>query len=143
MDERVTEEILTWVRNHYFGKYRGKVEDTNDTTSCGRIKVSVPAVLGEERVWAMPCVPYAGDKIGSYMIPQKGSGVWVEFEGGDPSYPVWSGCFWANGELPQEKGGTSDKPLTKVIRTEKALMLTMDDKGQEIHLGDKEGNKRA
>jgi uncharacterized protein involved in type VI secretion and phage assembly len=88
----------------------------------------------------MPCVPYAGDKIGSYMIPQKGSGVWVEFEGGDPSYPVWSGCFWADGELPQESGSSGDRPLTKVIRTEKALMLTMDDKGQEIILGDKEGN---
>jgi hypothetical protein len=74
------------------------------------------------------------------MIPKKGSGVWIEFEGGDPSFPVWSGCFWADGELPQEKGAARDRPRIKVIRTEKALMLTMDDKGQEIILGDTEGN---
>ncbi len=140
MDERITEDLLTWVKSHYFGKYRGQVEDTNDETLRGRLLVTVPAVLGQEKVWAMPCVPYAGDKIGSYLIPKKGSGVWIEFEGGDPSYPVWSGCFWADGELPQEKGGSKDRPRTKVIRTEKALMLTMDDKGQEIILGDTEGN---
>ena len=27
-------------------------------------------------------------------VPQIGAGVWVEFEQGDPDYPIWTGCFW-------------------------------------------------
>jgi uncharacterized protein involved in type VI secretion and phage assembly len=42
----------------------------------------------------MPCVPLAGKQMGAYLVPQIGSGVWVEFEQGDPDYPIWSGCFW-------------------------------------------------
>jgi uncharacterized protein involved in type VI secretion and phage assembly len=28
------------------------------------------------------------------MIPQIGTGVWVEFEQGNPDYPIWSGCWY-------------------------------------------------
>jgi hypothetical protein len=28
------------------------------------------------------------------MVPQIGAGVWIEFEQGDPDYPIWVGCFW-------------------------------------------------
>jgi len=44
--------------------------------------------------WAMPCFPIAGKQMGAYFIPQIGSGVWVEFEQGDPDYPVWTGCYY-------------------------------------------------
>jgi len=68
----------------------------------GRIQVIVPdvsAVLPSS--WAMPCVPIAGKQMGSYFVPQIGSGVWVEFEQGDPDYPIWTGCFWgSSAELP-------------------------------------------
>jgi hypothetical protein len=50
----------------------------------------------------MPCSPYAGKGIGLFTIPPVGTNVWVEFEGGDPDYPIWSGCFWGNNELPDE-----------------------------------------
>jgi uncharacterized protein involved in type VI secretion and phage assembly len=86
----------------FFGKYRGKVTATADPMHLGRIQVSVPAVLGEGRSsWAMPCVPYAGADIGLFTVPPVGSNIWVEFEGGDPDYPIWSGCFWGSNELPQ------------------------------------------
>jgi uncharacterized protein involved in type VI secretion and phage assembly len=32
--------------------------------------------------------------MGVYMIPQIGSGVWVEFENGDSDFPIWTGCWW-------------------------------------------------
>jgi len=68
----------------------------------GRIQVTVPdvsAVLPSS--WAMPCVPLAGKQMGSYFVPQIGSGVWVEFEQGDPDYPIWTGCFWGSAaEVP-------------------------------------------
>jgi uncharacterized protein involved in type VI secretion and phage assembly len=29
-----------------------------------------------------------------YVVPQIGAGVWIEFEQGDPDYPIWTGGFW-------------------------------------------------
>jgi hypothetical protein len=85
----------------FFGKYRGKVENNIDPQFQGRIQVSVPAVLGQGQLsWAMPCVPYAGSGVGLFAIPPVGANIWVEFEGGDPDYPIWSGCFWGLGEVP-------------------------------------------
>lgn len=85
----------------FFGKYRGKVENNIDPLQLGRIQVSVPAVLGEGSLsWAMPCTPYAGSGVGFFTVPPVGANVWVEFEGGDPDYPIWSGCFWGVGEVP-------------------------------------------
>ncbi len=87
---------------HYYGKYRGRVLDNADPLEMGRIQVEVPAVGGNEPLgWALPCLPYAGDGHGLYMVPEAGALVWIEFEGGDLSYPVWVGCFWASGQLPE------------------------------------------
>jgi uncharacterized protein involved in type VI secretion and phage assembly len=61
----------------------------------GRIQVMVPDISNFlPTTFAMPCVPLAGKQMGAYLVPQIGSGVWVEFEQGDPDYPIWSGCFW-------------------------------------------------
>jgi uncharacterized protein involved in type VI secretion and phage assembly len=38
--------------------------------------------------------------MGVYMVPVIGAGVWVEFEQGDPSKPIWSGCRFAPGNVP-------------------------------------------
>jgi uncharacterized protein involved in type VI secretion and phage assembly len=39
--------------------------------------------------------------MGTYVVPQIGAGVWVEFEQGNPDYPVWVGGFWGSaGEVP-------------------------------------------
>jgi hypothetical protein len=86
----------------YYGKYRGTVLQNIDPMQMGRIQVIVPdvsAVLPSS--WAMPCVPIAGKQMGSYFVPQIGSGVWVEFEQGDPDYPIWTGCYWGSAaEVP-------------------------------------------
>ena len=84
----------------FYGKYRGTVENPADLQGIGRIQVSVPGVLGDGTLaWAMPCLPGAGPGVGLYAIPPKGAKVWVEFEGGNPDYPIWSGGFWDLGDL--------------------------------------------
>jgi uncharacterized protein involved in type VI secretion and phage assembly len=123
---QIDQMILEYLRTHYFGKYRGTVSDNQDPTNRGRIKVKVPAVLGDLEVWAMPCVPYAGDQVGFYSLPPQGSGVWVEFEGGDPSCPIWAGCFWADNELPDTTG-----PDVKVWKTD-AHTVKLDDAQDEL-----------
>ena len=86
----------------YFGKYRGLVLNNIDPEQRGRLMVQVPDVLGLGlSSWAMPCVPMAGIQTGAYIIPIIGSGVWVEFEAGNPDYPIWTGGFWGSAaEVP-------------------------------------------
>ena len=107
----------------FFGKYRGKVENNIDPMMLGKIQVSVPAVLGEGSLsWAMPCVPFAGSGVGFFMIPPVGANVWVEFEGGDIDYPIWSGCFWGVGEVP----ATPAIPQMKIIKMD-TISLTLSE----------------
>jgi hypothetical protein len=79
----------------FYGKYRGLVIENIDPEQIGRVLLQVPDVLGEiPSSWAMPCVPAAGIQAGCFVVPPIGSQVWVEFEQGDPDYPIWTGGFW-------------------------------------------------
>ncbi len=79
----------------YYGKYRGTVFNGVDPEQRGRIQAIVPDVSGiTPTSWALPCLPIAGKQMGVYAVPQFGSKVWIEFEQGDPDYPIWTGCFW-------------------------------------------------
>lgn len=86
----------------YYGKYRGMVLNNIDPMQQGRIQVQVPDVTGlAPATWAMPCVPIAGIQNGFFALPIIGSGVWVEFEQGEPEYPIWVGGFWGSAaEIP-------------------------------------------
>jgi Type VI secretion system/phage-baseplate injector OB domain len=107
----------------FYGKYRGKVENNIDPMQMGRVQVSVPAVLGEGTLsWAMPCVPYAGPGVGFFAVPPNGANVWVEFEGGDTDFPIWTGCFWGTGEVPAAPALAE----MKVIKTG-SITLTLSD----------------
>jgi len=128
MDPALLEFLVDQAHHACFGKYRGKVVDVDDPLSKGRVKVEVPKVLGTEQAWAMPCVPYAGKDVGFFAIPPVGTGVWVEFEGGDPGFPIWVGCFWADGETPL--GGV---PAVKFWKTD-AITLTLDDDDDHARL---------
>lgn len=86
----------------FYGKYRGTVINNVDPLQIGRIQVMVPDVSNViPSSWALPCVPIAGKQMGTYVVPQVGAGVWVEFEQGDPDYPIWVGGFWGSAaEVP-------------------------------------------
>jgi uncharacterized protein involved in type VI secretion and phage assembly len=107
----------------FYGKYRGVVKDNQDRSKLGRLEVQVPSVLGDRTAWAMPCVPYAGDKVGFFALPPKGASVWIEFEAGNTDYPIWSGCFWeTSDQLPVQP----PDPEKKVLRTS-GITLLLDD----------------
>lgn len=86
----------------FYGKYRGTVLNNVDPLQEGRIQVTVPDVSAVAPTsWAMPCMPLAGIQNGFFTVPMIGSGVWVEFEQGDPDYPIWVGGFWGSAaEVP-------------------------------------------
>lgn len=110
----------------FYGKYRGVVTDNEDLLMQGRIRAKVQDVLGDnESGWALPAVPYAGNGVGLFLIPPKDASVWIEFEHGNPDYPIWSGCFWAEGEVPVL---AAPPMLTykKVLKTDQCT-ITLDD----------------
>jgi len=86
----------------FYGKYRGTVLNNVDPMQIGRLMVQVPDVSALlPSSWAMPSFPVTGKQMGAYMIPQIGAGVWVEFEQGNPDYPIWSGCWYGSAaEVP-------------------------------------------
>lgn len=88
----------------FWGKYQGTVVQNVDPELRGRIMCLVPAVLGlAPSSWCEACAPLAGPTgppMGVYMVPPIGTGVWVEFEGGDPEKPIWTGCRFATSNVP-------------------------------------------
>jgi len=97
----------------FYGKYRGIVSDNRDPLNMGRIRARIPDVLGENECgWALPSLPYAGNGVGLFLLPPLNSSVWMEFEQGNPDYPIWTGCFWAK---------EGDAPLTPAVPEKKLL----------------------
>lgn len=123
--------LSEWRSQHYFGKYRGMVTEVGEGDQLGFISANVPDVFGPEFVVerVRPCSPFAGDGHGFVAIPEVGDGVWVEFEAGNPSLPIWSGFWWADGEIPEPKG-----PLVRSFITSKGHKLILDDDGNEVTL---------
>jgi uncharacterized protein involved in type VI secretion and phage assembly len=132
--DRALEDLLERLRTRFYGKYRGIVSQVDASTM--RVKAIVPAVLGETVTgWCMPCVPYAGPGVGIAFLPETGSGVWIEFEGGDVSYPIWTGGYWREGEFPADAADH-----LKVIVTTAPHKLEFDDDAGTITLSDPNGN---
>jgi uncharacterized protein involved in type VI secretion and phage assembly len=135
MDEKVIVELVERFRYRFYGKYRGSVSDVDASTL--RIKAKVPAVLGDQPTgWCVPCVPYAGQNVGMAFLPEQGSGVWIEFEGGDVSYPIWTGCYWRSGEAPSDA-----VPAVKTIVTKAGHKILLDDDASTITITDSSQNQ--
>ena len=104
-------------RAHY-GKIKGKVVSTADAKNAGRLMIQITLGGSPVEVWAEACVPYAGNRNGFYAIPPVGSGVWVEFAEGDVDKPIWTGCWWKDGELSGALGrGTSLSSLPVIMHS--------------------------
>jgi Type VI secretion system/phage-baseplate injector OB domain len=126
--------------DHFYGKYRGIVINNQDPQQMGRLQAMVPEVLGEvPSGWALPSAPYAGIGAGLFAVPMTGAGVWIEFEAGDPSRPIWTGCWWAAGEVPMDEQATPSQPTRKILRTDFGLIVSLDDVLQTITLSDAVG----
>ena len=135
MNDQVLYELLERVRSRFYGKYRGVVTDIDSGSL--RIKAKVPAVLADQDTgWCTHCVPYAGDGVGMLFLPEVGAGVWIEFEGGDVSYPIWTGCYWHAGEIPSDAAAA-----VKTIVTKAGHKILLDDDAGSITITDANSNK--
>ncbi len=113
----------------YYGKYRGMVVNNIDPMQIGRLMLQVPAVLGEiPSSWAMPCFPVTGHQMGFWSIPQIGTGVWVEFESGDPDYPIWTGAWYGSAADVPALALATTPPLSSVfMQTATQVTFQMSD----------------
>ncbi len=113
----------------FLGKYRGMVLNNIDPLQQGRLQVQVPDVAGLiPATWAMPCVPVAGIQNGMFALPMIGSGVWIEFEQGNPEFPVWVGCFWGSAaEVPALARATPPGMQAITLQTTLQNGLTVSD----------------
>ncbi len=77
--EDVIRQIAEQQQQRYYGKYRGFVVDNQDPEKRGRLKLTIPSVLGESQTgWALPCLPFGGlANQGLFMIPEVGAQMWV------------------------------------------------------------------
>src|SRR3954465_8937613 len=122
--DEILARLIEWVEGRYFGKYRGRVTDNSDPDNLGRRRAKVPRLLGDQETgWALPAFPYGGaSEQGLFAVPDVGAGVWIEFEGGDLSYPIWSGTWYTTGAVPE-----SAQPAQKVLKTKSGHKIVLDD----------------
>lgn len=133
----------------HYGKYAGVVVDnkdkaTDEGAAYGKIKVKVPAIFPEDMaVWARPCFPF-----GHFFVPNVGTNVWIEFEGGDLRYPIWTGAWYAKDKKPKKSNTSDDDPTNRMIRTPSGHEVELDDTGGKEKIkvnhkiGDGEGGDR-
>lgn len=96
--------------------YRALVRDSRDPAKKGRIKVSIPQVLGDEVTdWIWPVI-----NSGFLVIPKSGEQVWVAFEGGDRERPTWLGKTAVTGAYKTDGGpvGRLDVLLDRIQKLE-------------------------
>jgi len=131
MEELLT-QVAAQVQRKVYGKYRGFVADNADPEKRARLRLTVPSVLGDGVTgWALPCLPFGGLKDqGLFLVPEKDAQVWVEFEEGEISKPVWTGTFWqAEGDAPEE--AAKDEPTTRLLKTVSGHLVEFDDASGE------------
>jgi len=111
----------------FYGKFRGVVTDVHDPLMTGRIRARVPDVMGnDESGWALPALPFGGRSMGLFALPSVGAGVWIEFEHGDPDFPIWSGSWW--GSVAEMPPALLAPPYQKtMIKTAAGHSITLDD----------------
>lgn len=148
--EGLLSKVAREVQRRFYGKYRGFVADNEDPDKRARLRLRVPSVLGTETTgWALPCLPFGGlaDQ-GFFAVPEVDAQVWVEFEEGDLTCPIWTGTFWqTSADVPAE--AALSPPTTRLLKTPSGHLLQFDDeedkerfflhhpKGSELEIDEK------
>jgi phage baseplate assembly protein V len=113
--------------------YSGTVVQPRDPKGLGRLKVSLPAF--EQEVWARRATLAAGERRGTWFVPDAGDEVLVAFEGGDARRPFVLGSFWDSSQRPPETN-----PERTLVRTKHGTTIVLDDGAGAVEIADSNGN---
>jgi hypothetical protein len=109
------------VADQYFGKYSAIVKDNRDADKLGVLQVSVPTIFPpDELVPARAALPY-----GMFFVPENDTQIWVEFEGGDTEFPIWTGVQHIAGTWAPE--AAKNPPTVRAFKTPTGHLLIFDD----------------
>lgn len=142
---------LERVFGRYYGVYRGIVLDNVDPEKRGRCRVMVPAIGHQNEldvpagVYALPSMPglsvgESGQVHGTFMPPDPGDQVWVMFEKGQTTSPVYIGG-WIHASASNGEAVRSDNGSLRGIRTKAGHYLVFDDATGviRVEVGDGQG----
>ena len=130
--------------NRYYGIYPGTVVANADPDNRGRIQALCPAVgvrLPEQiddGWWALPSMPGlavdpdTGQVTGTFHPPDVGTAVWMQFQHGDPEFPVYVGGYLIAGKTSNTFD--AEDALKKGIRTKTGHFLRMSDDPDDLHI---------
>lgn len=112
----------------WYGKYLGIVKVIGRPEKLGWIDVEIPSLFPPpQTVCARPCLPP-----GHFWVPPEDTKVWIEFEGGNPSAPLWVGVYYGDGDVPPE--GAKNPPSSRVMHTPS---------GHIVEFADEDGKERV
>jgi phage baseplate assembly protein V len=113
--------------------YTGVVVNSRDPRRLGRLRVSLPAF--DQEVWARRATLVAGDRRGTWFVPDAGDEVLVAFEGGDSRRPIVVGALWNDKQRPPE-----NNPERTLLRTKHGATIVFDDRTGSVEVTDSNGN---
>ncbi len=127
--------------NKYYGIYRGFVVDNQDPEFLGRLIVRCPQIHGKNvpSKWAFSKGMFSGKDVGFYALPNIGDWVWVQFENGEASYPVWEYGHWAKDETPEAVKVVKDRSKIYVFQTQDKSRMEFNNEKNYIRIFRKDG----
>lgn len=149
-------------KNNLIGVYKGRVEDNVDPYMIGRVRVRIPTLHGilEENnfiessnlPWASYSSPSGGGyDHGSFIPPEIGDYVWVLFEAGDISRPVYIGGSYGTGGKSKTYGnrgneftspnGVLETPLECQVASPNKKVVYKSPKGATIWIDEEDGHE--
>ena len=130
------------VFDRYYGVYRGLVIDIDDPEDRGRVRVKIPSIGHVEdsdvplNIWALPCgqglsVGDSGEQHGFTYVPMLGDQLWIMFEKGLTSNPIYIGGWLHAGAINKDMFGDVE---VKGMRTASGHVLRFEE-GGSVRLG--------
>lgn len=121
---------LEKIFRRYYSVYRAQVVSNADDTGRGLIEIKVPTLFGDNTLphTAEP-IGFAGASSGKGMFnpPEVDDWVMVMFEMGDPSYPLYLGGWYGDGELPEEFAYVDGKPTKRGFKNQYGHSVVFDE----------------
>ena len=115
----------------FYSIYRGMVVDNNDPNHMNSLQVAIPEIQGGIIVWALPFGQHGGLKTGfKYLAPEIGDTVYIMFEYGNPSKPLWTYHGFGLEQIPEEL----DDPNKMGIITPNGNLVILDETSGELNI---------
>lgn len=124
-----------------YGVVIGIVTNNRDPKKLGRVKVKFPWLSDkDESNWARIATLMAGNRQGTYFLPEVNDEVLVAFERGDVHFPYILGALW-NGKDKPPTPNDDGKNNVRVIQSRSGHRIRLNDENgkEKIEIIDKSG----